>query len=93
MNENLPRIVALIPARSGSKRVPDKNIRLLDRHPVLAYTIAAAHQSGIFTDIIVSTDTEKLASIFPEKRMFLILVRAVGSSLTCYPEWDSMYMV
>ncbi len=56
-------IVALIPARSGSKRVPDKNIRPLAGHPLIAYTITAAIESGIFTDVIVSTDSEQYADI------------------------------
>jgi len=56
-------IVALIPARAGSKRVPDKNIRPLAGHPVIAYTIAAALGSGIFNDVIVSTDSKKYAEI------------------------------
>jgi len=56
-------IVALIPARAGSKRVPDKNIRPLAGHPVIAYTIAAALGSGIFRDVIVSTDSEHYAAI------------------------------
>jgi len=63
MAENKPTIVALIPARSGSKRVPDKNIRPLAGHPLIAYTIAAARQSEIFTDVIVSTDSQKYADI------------------------------
>lgn len=58
-----PSIVALIPARSGSKRVPGKNIRRLGPHPVLAYTIAAAADSGVFADLIVSTDDEQYAAI------------------------------
>jgi CMP-N,N'-diacetyllegionaminic acid synthase len=58
-----PCCVALIPARSGSKRVPDKNIRVLGNHPVLAYTIAAARGSGVFSDVIVSTDDERYADI------------------------------
>jgi len=58
-----PSIVALIPARSGSKRVPDKNIRPLAGHPLMAYTIAAALQSEIFADVIVSTDSERYAEI------------------------------
>ncbi len=57
------RLVALIPARGGSKRVPGKNIRLLTGHPLIAYTIAAAKASGVFSDIIVSTDCEKTAEI------------------------------
>ncbi len=63
MSEKQPTIVALIPARAGSKRVPDKNIRPLAGHPVMAYTIAAALDSGIFSDVIVSTDSEKYAQI------------------------------
>ena len=56
-------IVALIPARAGSKRVPDKNIRPLAGHPLIAYTVAAALDSGIFADVIVSTDSEHYAKI------------------------------
>lgn len=56
-------IVALIPARSGSKRVVDKNIRPLAGHPVIAYTICAARQSGIFSAIVVSTDSEQYADV------------------------------
>jgi CMP-N-acetylneuraminic acid synthetase len=63
MAEKLLTIVGLIPARAGSKRVPDKNIRPLAGHPVMAYTIAAALESGIFSDVIVSTDSEKYAEI------------------------------
>lgn len=58
-----PTIVALIPARAGSKRVPNKNIKPLAGHPVIAYTIAAALQSGIFQSVIVSTDSEQIAAI------------------------------
>jgi CMP-N,N'-diacetyllegionaminic acid synthase len=60
---NAPSIVALIPARSGSKRIPDKNIRLLAGHPLIAYSIAAACQSGVFSTVIVSTDSERYANI------------------------------
>ena len=63
MSQNQISIVALIPARSGSKRVPDKNVRPLAGHPLIAYTIAAAKQSEIFTDVIVSTDSKKYGDI------------------------------
>ena len=56
-------VVALIPARSGSKRVPDKNVRPLAGHPVIAYTISAALESGVFADVIVSTDSAAYASV------------------------------
>src|SRR5689334_17945333 len=55
---NHPSIVALIPARSGSKRVPDKNIKRLAGHPLIAYSIAAALESRIFEAVIVSTDSQ-----------------------------------
>ena len=58
-----PSLVALIPARSGSKRIPDKNIRPLTGHPVIAYTIGAALQSGVFDAVVVSTDSERYADI------------------------------
>jgi CMP-N,N'-diacetyllegionaminic acid synthase len=58
-----PTAVALIPARQGSKRVPAKNIRRLGAHPVLAYSIAPALDSGVFESIIVSTDSEETAAI------------------------------
>ncbi len=58
-----PSCVALIPARSGSKRVPDKNIRSLAGHPLIAYSISAALQSEIFKAVIVSTDSERYAEI------------------------------
>lgn len=61
--ETKPRIIALIPARAGSKRVPNKNIRPLAGHPLIAYSIAAARDSGVFTDIVVSTDSEEYAAI------------------------------
>ncbi|MGD9137316.1 MAG: acylneuraminate cytidylyltransferase family protein, partial [Desulfobacterales bacterium] len=56
-------IVALIPARSGSKRVPDKNIRPLAGHPLIAYSITAALQSRVFSAVIVSTDSNRYADI------------------------------
>jgi CMP-N,N'-diacetyllegionaminic acid synthase len=58
-----PAIIALIPARAGSKRVPGKNIRPLAGHPVIAYTVTAALQSGIFAATLVSTDSAQYADI------------------------------
>jgi CMP-N,N'-diacetyllegionaminic acid synthase len=57
------RNIALIPARSGSKRVPGKNARLLDGKPLIAYTILAAQESAIFDEIIVSTDSPQYMEI------------------------------
>lgn len=55
--------VALIPARVGSKRVSQKNVKQLAGHPLLAYTIAAAKAAGIFTQVVVSTDSDAIAKI------------------------------
>jgi CMP-N,N'-diacetyllegionaminic acid synthase len=58
-----PTAVALIGARSGSERVRDKNIRRLAGHPLLAYAIETARQSGAFDRIVVSTDSEAIAKV------------------------------
>ena len=55
--------IAIIPARSGSKGLPDKNIRPLNGIPLIAYTIKAALDSGMFDTVMVSTDSEKYAEI------------------------------
>lgn len=56
-------LVALIPARAGSVRVPGKNVRLLAGHPLLAYSIAAARESELFDAVLVSTDSEATAEV------------------------------
>jgi CMP-N,N'-diacetyllegionaminic acid synthase len=55
--------VALVPARSGSERVPGKNVLPLAGHPLIAYSIAGAQDAGIFGAIVVSTDSEEIAEI------------------------------
>jgi CMP-N-acetylneuraminic acid synthetase len=57
------RAVAFVPARSGSERVPHKNIRPLAGHPLLAYAIETALQSGSFERVVVSTDSEEIAEV------------------------------
>jgi len=61
-SEHMKRL-AIIPARSGSKGLPDKNIIDLCGKPLIAYTIEAAIKSRIFDKIIVSTDSKKYAEI------------------------------
>ncbi len=58
-----PSTVALIPARSGSKRIKDKNIKKLNGHPLIAYTISATFQTGVFDNVVVSTDSAQYANI------------------------------
>ena len=66
-------MVALIPARAGSKRIPGKNLKLLAGHPLLRYAIASAQESGIFSDVIVSSEhdpTLKLAREYGARPMW-----------------------
>lgn len=62
----MARIVALIPARAGSKAVPDKNIRLLADYPLLAWTIAACRKTPSIARVIVSTDSLDYAALAKE---------------------------
>jgi CMP-N,N'-diacetyllegionaminic acid synthase len=55
--------VAFIPARSGSKRVPNKNIKPLAGHPMLAYTVCAAIESGVYDAVICATDSPLYADV------------------------------
>ena len=56
-------IVAIIPARGGSKRIPNKNIRLFAGQPIISYSIKAAQAADLFDSIIVSTDSEEIAEV------------------------------
>ena len=58
-----PTAVAFVPARSGSERVPGKNVRPLAGHPLLAYAIETALQSGVFDRVVCSTDSEEIADV------------------------------
>ena len=55
--------IAIIPARGGSKRIPRKNIKPFMGKPIIAYSIEAALQSGLFDEVMVSTDDEEIAEI------------------------------
>jgi pseudaminic acid cytidylyltransferase len=55
--------LAIIPARGGSKRIPRKNVRPFFGKPMIVWTIEAAQRSGLFGEIVVSTDDEEIAQI------------------------------
>ena len=59
----MPGLIAFVPARSGSERVPGKNVRPLAGHPLLAYAIATAHASGVADRVVCSTDSEEIAEV------------------------------
>lgn len=58
-----PKAVALIPARAGSKRIANKNVKRLQGHPLLAYSICAARASGVFEAVVLCTDSPFYAEI------------------------------
>jgi N-acylneuraminate cytidylyltransferase len=58
-----PEVLAIIPARGGSKRIPRKNLRPFAGHPLIAYSIAAALQAETVTRVLVSTDDNEIAEI------------------------------
>jgi len=62
----MTEILALIPARSGSKGIPGKNIRSFGGYPLIAWSIAAARQSELVTRVIASTDDEGIAAVARE---------------------------
>ncbi len=55
--------IAIIPARGGSKRIPRKNIKPFMGKPIIAYSIEAALQCGLFDEVMVSTDDEEIAEV------------------------------
>ncbi len=57
------KVCALIPARGGSKGVPGKNIRLLGGHPLIAYSVVAAKLCSAIDRVVVTTDSDEIASI------------------------------
>jgi CMP-N,N'-diacetyllegionaminic acid synthase len=59
----MPSVVALVPARSGSKRIEGKNIKKLGGHPLIGFTIRAALDSGVFSQVVVSTDSHTYGDI------------------------------
>ena len=62
----MTEVLAIIPARGGSKGIPRKNIRSFSGYPLIAWSIAAAKQSELVTRVIVSTDDEEIAAVARE---------------------------
>lgn len=60
---NIGNNIAIIPARGGSKRIPRKNCKTFCGKPILAYSIEAALKSGIFQEVMVSTDDNEIAEL------------------------------
>jgi len=82
------RNLAIIPARSGSKSLPDKNIKLLCGVPLMAYSIKAAIESELFSEIMVSTDSEVYARVAKEHGAKVPFLRSPETSGDKAGSWE-----
>lgn len=82
--------IAIIPARSGSKGIRDKNIRDLCGKPLMAYTIEAALASREFDEVMVSTDSEQYAEIARKYEARIPFLRSAKTSSDTASSWDTV---
>lgn len=85
--------IAIIPARSGSKGLKDKNIKPLNGKPLMSYTIEAAIESGIFDCVHVSTDSDEYAGIAKEYGADVPFLRSSVLSSDTASSWDVVRFV
>lgn len=85
--------IAIIPARSGSKGLKDKNIKKLNGKPLLTYSIEAAIKSKLFDEIMVSTDSEKYAEIAKTAGANVPFLRSAVNSSDKASSWDTVIEV
>ena len=76
----MKRRIAIITARGGSKRIPQKNIRSFCGKPILTYSIEAALASKLFDEVMVSTDSEEIAQIAEEAGAKVPFLRSAETS-------------
>ncbi len=81
-------ILGTICCRGGSKGVPGKNIRQLHNHPLLYYTIVSAKGSKLIDDLIISTDSEEIASIGSKEGVKIPFRRPAALSADNSSKWD-----
>ena len=84
------RNIAIIPARSGSKGLPNKNIRTVQGKPLIAYTIEAAIESECFDTVHVSTDSEHYAAIAREYGADVPFLRSEALATDTASTWDAV---
>lgn len=82
------RCIAIIPARSGSKGLKDKNIRELNGKPLMSYTVEAALKSGVFDTVHVSTDSSTYAEIAKVCGADIPFLRDASTSGDSASSWD-----
>jgi N-acylneuraminate cytidylyltransferase len=74
------RTIAIIPARGGSKRIPGKNIKSFSNRPMLGWPVEAANNSGLFDEIVVSTDAPQVAEIAKQQGASYVHKRSANLS-------------
>lgn len=84
------RSIAIIPARSGSKGLPDKNIKVIHQKPLMAWTIEAAIESCQFDEVMVSTDSLKYADIARKYGASVPFMRSESMSSDTASTWDTV---
>ena len=82
--------IAIIPARSGSKGLKDKNIKTLNGKPLIAYTIESAFESGMFEKVFVSTDSQKYAEISKKYGADSHFLRSSENASDKSSSWDAV---
>lgn len=82
--------IAIIPARSGSKGLKDKNIKILNGKPLMAYTIECAIESNAFDKIFVSTDSQVYADIAEKFGADASFLRSESNSTDNANSWDAV---
>ncbi len=80
--------IAIITARSGSKGIKDKNIKLLNGKPLMAYSIEAALQAEVFSTVMVSTDSEEYARVAKKYGAEVPFLRSAENSGDNAGSWD-----
>lgn len=85
--------IAIIPARSGSKGLPDKNVRTLCGKPLLAYSVEAALKSGMFDTVHVSTDSKQYAEVAKSCGADVPFLRSAANSSDTASSWDAVLEV
>lgn len=84
------RNIAIIPARSGSKGLKNKNIKMLEGKPLIAYSIEAACSSGIFDTVMLSTDSQEYAQIGKDCGAEVPFLRSEAMSSDVAGSWDAV---
>lgn len=82
------KVIGLIPARSGSKRIQNKNIKYLNEHPLIAYSIQSAISSGIFSKVVCVTDCTEIACIASHYGAEVPELRPLSTATDLSPDID-----